>query len=714
MSFMRIIVTGTLLGVVGCAEQAPPSVVEQLTYPATKATPVVDDYHGTEVADPYRWLEELTSDEVGAWVASQNETTRGVLAESGLQPRIREVVEETLRYARQGNPVQRGSRYFYSYSDGVKNQPVIYVTEDLDEPGKVLLDPNTLSDDGTMALGNYEVSPDGRYLAYAISDGGSDWRNWYVIDTVTGERLDEELTDIKFTDVSFDSTGDALFYSRYPRNEAGQADDQLQVHMYRHVIGTPQSEDTFVFAITDHPTRNPYGIVSEDGRYLIIGVFDGFDSNGIYFLPLTEGLPVEGTQPTRLFDDWDALYEFLGNDGSVFYFFTNKDAPRARVIAVDTAADEPTVTEVVSEREETLLGANYVGGRFILEYTRDAYSYVVVADREGNTIEVDLPGLGTATGFAGAADNPVTFYSYEDFARRERVYQYDVERNESRLIDTNTPGASSSNVVTEQVFVESKDGTRVPAFIVRRADVEPDGATPTLLYGYGGFDVTLTPAYGAMSAAWVQMGGLFVSANLRGGGEYGAEWHAAGRLHNKQNVFDDFIAVAEWLIDSGYTQPKHLGITGRSNGGLLVGAVLTQRPDLFGVALPAVGVLDMLRYHTASANARAWSSDYGLSEDPEQFETLFAYSPYHRVEDGTCYPPTLVTAADRDDRVVPWHSYKFAARLQAAQSCDAPTLLLVETRAGHGAGKPIAMQVDDHAAQLSFAAKALGLIPPNE
>jgi prolyl oligopeptidase len=720
----------TILGLLiivllGCAEPSPPTLAtaNKLQYPTTAVDVVTDRYHGTDVADPYRWLEALESPAVAEWIAAQNAVSKQWFDNAPQQPQIRAAVERAIRYQRWGHPVRRGDRYFYTYSDGEKNQPLVYVTSDLKEVGEVLLDPNGLREDGTKALTSYEISDDGRYFAYGVSDGGSDWRTWHFLDVETGKPLQEVLDGIKFSEVSFTADGAHVYYSRYPDDADGQPNDQAQVAIYRHRLGSPQLEDVLVFNIEDHPRRDPYGTVSDDGAFLIIHVSDGFDANGVYYLPLDQGPAQSSRKPTRLLDDWDARYQFLGNDGHRFYFFTDESAPRGRVIAIDTTVSGNSAwTEPVAEVEDALVDVNYVGGHFVLSYLRNAHSYVVVVDRDGATQVIpELPGFGSVVGFSGRADDPVTYFTYEDFATRESVFRYDVSSNEMDALWSgalDAQDAHGAQIVTEQVFIESTTGVQVPAFLVRRRDVEPNGQLPTLLYGYGGFNVALTPAYSAMPRAWIDAGGLFVSANLRGGGEFGKEWHQAGTKTNKQNVFDDFFAVAEWLIESGYTRPANLGITGRSNGGLLVAAALTQRPDLFGAALPAVGVLDMLRYHTASANARAWSSDYGLSENPQEFEALYAYSPYHRLREGICYPPTLVTSADRDDRVVPWHSYKFAARLQAVQSCSAPTLIMVETRAGHGAGKPIAMLVDDYAAQLGFAAHALGLIsgggPPGE
>jgi prolyl oligopeptidase len=711
----RAVLGCLVLAVTSCTTQPSSHNVpaNDIKYPSSPIDPVVDNYHGTDVADPYRWLEALGSADVTEWVKLQNDVAEQWLKTNDLQHQLRPLVDAALRYPAWGRPRRAGSVYFYSYADGEKNQPVVYVTRDLNAQGDVLLDPNTFSADGTMALTGYQISRDGRYLAYGVSDGGSDWRTWRVLDVQAGKPLDDVLTGIKFSEAVFSADGKYLYYSRYPVDADGEPNDQAQVEMFRHRLGTLQTDDEVVFRIDDHPTRNPYGAVSDDGAYLVIGIFDGFESNGIYYLPLQEGLTVPGQEPIRLLDKWDARYEFLGNDGDVFLFLTDQGAARGRVIAIDTANPGPAVwQELVAESADTLESASYLGGRLVLSYIRDAHAYIVVVNRQGAVESVpELPGLGSVVGFHGPSTDTETFFTYEDFATRSTVYRYDVSTNEVQVFRARP--AAVSSIVTEQVFIASKDGTQVPAFLVRRADVRPNGKLPTLLYGYGGFNQVISPSYGAMAQTWVELGGLFVSTNLRGGGEYGADWHEAGTKARKQNVYDDFIAVAEWLVETGYTQPANLGITGRSNGGLLVAAALTQRPELFGAALPAVGVLDMLRYHTASANARAWSSDYGLSENAEEFEALLAYSPYHQLKVDTCYPPTLVTTADRDDRVVPWHSYKFTARMQAVQSCPSPVMILVETRAGHGAGKPISMVVDDYTAQLSFAAAHLGLVVPH-
>jgi prolyl oligopeptidase len=480
--------------------------------------------------------------------------------------------------------------------------------------------------------------------------------------------------------------------------------------VYFHKLDEAQSEDRLVYKVTDHPTRVPSGQVTEDGRYLIISLFDGYETNAV----LVQDLRTRGAKPQSLFTAWDALYSFIGSNGDELYFQTTNSAPRGRVIAVEAKEPAPARWRtVVPQTDIAIANSNYIGGRVVVEYSRDARSVVRLFEASGAQAgEVKLPGLGTATSISGTGNNPEAFFSYSDYLTPMRIMRLDVASNTVNEYRTPNVPANFSPFVTEQVFYSSKDGTRVPMFITRRHDAPRDGAQPVMLYGYGGFNVTLSPAFSPSIQAWLEMGGIYAVANLRGGGEYGEEWHQAGTRLKKQNVFDDFIAAAEYLIREKYTIPKRLAVLGRSNGGLLVGAVLTQRPDLFGATLPGVGVMDMLRYHTASANARQWSSDFGISEDPAEFKALRAYSPVHNVKAGTCYPPTLITTADRDDRVVPWNSYKFAAEMQRDQACANPVLIRIETRAGHGAGKPVWMQIEDIADQFGFVANALGMPAP--
>ncbi len=710
VSLSFVLVLTASIGLSACGGPgAPPTTAGgpelPIQYPESRRVDQVDRYHEVEVGDPYRWLEDLEGQETAIWVGSQNAVAEPFLAALPQREAIKERLTELWDYERFEPPIKEGARYFYLRNDGLQDQDVLHVTDGLDGQARVLIDPNTFSDDRTSSLGQFEVSPNARLIAYSISEGGSDWRTWHVRDVDSGGDLDDRLDAMKFAPVSWtpDSTG--FYYSRYPRGEDGKGDGSRQVSVYYHLIGTPQSDDAHVYSVDDHPSRNPYGTLTDDGRYLLILLFDGYASNGIYYM--RPDRPADGV--VRLLNEWDALYEFLGNEGDVFFLSTNRAAPRSQVVAIDLRDPAPDKWRVVvPEAEETLEKASFVGGRIIAQYLKDASSMVKVYGTDGAFIQtVELPGVGSVEGFAGDADENETFYSYSNFTTPGRIYRYDVAKGKSTLFRESKVAADLQQYETRQIFYESKDGTRIPMFIIHRKGMQLDGGNPTLLYGYGGFNVSLTPAFRSSRLVWVEQGGVMAIPNLRGGGEYGEEWHMAGTKANKQNVFDDFIAAAEWLIEAGYTSPGKLAIQGGSNGGLLVAAVVTQRPDLFGAALPAVGVLDMLRYHTASANARQWSSDYGLSENEEEFRALYAYSPYHNMKPGTCYPPTLITTADHDDRVVPWHSFKFAAAMQHAQGCSDPVLIRVETRAGHGAGKPTWMRIEEIANQWAFLDWAL-------
>ena len=689
-----------------------PPAGPQIVYPFTAQVSVSDLYHGTPVADPYRWLENLDSPAVQQWVAAQNAVSKPRLESIPQRAWLKARLTQLWDYERYDTPVRRGGHYFYLHNDGTQNQNVLFVSDSLGSPGRVLYDPNTERADATVALSEFTPSEQGDMVAYATSDGGTDWQVWHFRRVSDGVDLEDTLRDTKFWGVSWAHDGSGVYYSRYPTLASGKGDDAGRPALCFHRLGTAQHDDRLVYQVTNHPTRIPSGRVTEDGHYLVITLFDGYEKNGVDLIDLRH--PEEGARP--LFAQWDALYTFIGSHGEELYFRTTKDAPLSRVIEVNaraalaSAAAERTL---IPEGRSALEEATYVGGRFIARYVEDAHSVARVYERDGRLVgEVPLPGMGGVDGLQGEGRQTETFFGYTDYLTPRRIYRLDVPANQATLWREPHIPASTADYVTEQVFYASKDGTRIPMYITHRRGMARDGNQPLLLYGYGGFDISLTPQYRPQVQAWLEMGGAYAEANLRGGGEYGEAWHKAGTLANKQHVFDDFIAAAQYLIAQHYTRSARLGIHGRSNGGLLIGAVLTQRPDLFGVALPAVGVLDMLRYQTASANARQWSSDYGLAEDPEQFKVLYAYSPLQNVKQGTCYPPTLITTADHDDRVVPWHSYKFAAALQAAQSCPNPILIRIETRAGHGAGKPVWMQIDDFADQWGFLAKWLGMTAP--
>jgi prolyl oligopeptidase len=685
-----------------------PTAPRTLTYPLTLRGNAKDNYFGTQVDDPYRWLEDLDAPEVKEWVAAQNALSRPQLQALPARAWLKTRLTQLWNYERYELPVSRGGHYFYLYNDGHQNQSLLYVSDSLAAQGRVLFDPNTAREDATIALSDFTPAWRGETVAYAVSDGGTDWQIWRFRRTRDAAELPDTLRFTKFWGVSWAHDDSGVYYSRYPSLTDGRPDDAARPAIYFHKLGTSQDQDRLIFEVSDHATRIPAGRVTEDGRYLVITEVEGYERNGVLLLDLR----TPGAKPKPIFTSWDALYTFMGAQGDQLYFQTTLGAPLGRVIMVD--ARQPTPAHaVVPEGTTAIEEATYVGGRIVIKYVEDAHGVARLYERDGREVAtVPLPGLGGIAGFHGEGTQTETFFSYTDYLTPRRIYRYDVKSNQAVLWREPKVDAAVADLITEQVFYHSKDGTRVPMYITHRRDQKKDGNNPFLLYGYGGFNVSATPSYRPVVQAWLEMGGSFAEANLRGGGEYGEAWHKDGTLANKQHVFDDFIAAAHYLINQNYTRSARLGIHGRSNGGLLVGAVETQNPGLFGVALPAVGVMDMLRYQTASANARQWSSDFGLSEDPQQFQTLYAYSPVQNVKKGSCYPPTLITTADHDDRVVPWHSYKFAAAMQAAQSCPNPILIRVETRAGHGAGKPVWMQVDDYADQLAFAAKWLALAPP--
>jgi prolyl oligopeptidase len=717
-AFLLTLTTSTVLTLLGC--QGAPSGDEPggtawrpgAPYPEAARLDVIEDFFGTPVADPYRWLEELGSEETRAFVEAQNHLSFPFLASIPARDRIKERLTEVWNYQRYGVPTKEGGLYFYQFNPGLLNQDLVYVTDSIDAEPRLLIDPNTFSEDATIGLVAISPSPDGEVLAYATSDGGSDWKDWHFRDVATGEDLADELTYTKFTTPSWTPDSSGVFYSRYPESADGSGDDTEPVRVYFHAMGTPQSEDRLVYDLTAEPLHQgldpkPHGYVTEDGRYLIITVYAGSHENQVHVIDLRH----PQSDALRLIGDWQAWYQFIGNDGSVLYFKTTDGAPNSRVIAIDVdTPDRESWRELLPEADEALEDASYVGGVIVAEYLKDAKSLVRIYGTDGRHLrDLELPGIGAADGFEGHADDPETFFSFTGFTTPSEIHALDVASGESRVFKRPTVPIDTSRYQTRQVFYTSGDGTKVPMFIVHRRGIELDGDNPTLLYGYGGFGVSETPKFSISRMVWMELGGVFALANIRGGGEYGKRWHLAGIKQNKQNVFDDFIAAAEWLISSDYTSAERLAIHGGSNGGLLVAACAQQRPDLFGAVLNQVGVLDMIRYHLPSANARNWSTDYGLSENEDEFRAQIAYSPYHTLEPGTCYPPMLITTADHDDRVEPWHSYKYAAALQHAQGCEHPILLRVETRAGHSAGKPTWMSIEEIADSWAFLVWALDM-----
>jgi prolyl oligopeptidase len=682
-----------------------------MPYPESRRVDHVDEYQGVRVEDPYRWLEDLDSDETHQWIEAQNRVTASWLGTIPERAAIRDRLTELWNYERYGLPVKEGGRYFFVKNAGLQNQNVLYTRDSLDSEPRVLLDPNELSPDGTVALISYSVSPDGRLLAYGLAFGGSDWQEWHVRDVETGRDLPDHLRWVKFSQSAWTHDAAGFFYSRYDELSEGVRHPPKKANFYQklyyHRLGAPQSEDVLVYHRPDNREMGFLPTVTQDGRYLVIHVWKGTESeNAIYY----KDLAVPGSPVVELLSDFDACYNFSGSDGPLLWFLTDLDAPRGRVILVDLrdpARDR--WREVVPEAEEALQSVSRIHRNLVALYLEHAHTRVRVFDLDGSPVrDLDLPGLGTATGFNGKPNDPQTFYCFTGYTTPTTIYSYDVETGESRIFREPKVDFDPGRYETRQVFVRSKDGTRVPMFITSRKGLKLDGTNPVYLYGYGGFNTSVTPAFGVTSLVWMELGGVYAVANLRGGGEYGEEWHLAGSRLLKQNTFDDFIAASEWLIVSGYTSADRLAIVGFSNGGLLTAASMIQRPDLFGAVIIGVGVLDMLRFHRFTIGW-GWVSDYGSPDNPEEFEVLYAYSPYHNLEPGTEYPPTLIITADHDDRVVPAHSFKFAAALQHAQGGDDPCLIRIETRAGHGSGKPVSKVIEETADELSFLLKALGL-----
>ncbi len=681
--------------------------------PSTRKGDVVDDYFGTKVADPYRWLEDDNADETKAWVKAQAAHTEAYLATIPVRGAIRDRLTALWNYERFSAPFQKGGRYFWSRNSGLQPQAVLYVADQAGGEGRVLLDPNERSKDGTVALSGLSVNEDGTLLAYAVSDAGSDWITWRVREVATGKDRADEVRWSKWSGASWLHDGSGFFYSRFDEPKAGQAltattKDQK---IYLHRLGTPQAKDELVYARPDQPEWGLGGTVTEDGRWLVIYAVHGTRPETALYL---KDLSRPGALVEPFLDKMDARYDVVEAQGDTFFVQTNQGAPRQRLVAIQKGKVDPAAwKELIPEApgRDVLDGVTLVGGRFLATWMRDARSAVTVHALDGKLqSELALPTVGTASGFGGHRKDRETFYVFNGFLAPPTIYRLELATLASTVLRAPKLDFDPSPYQAEQVFYPSKDGTKIPMFLIHKKGLKRDGSHPTLLYGYGGFNVPLTPSFSVGTAAWLELGGVYAVANLRGGGEYGQAWYDGGRLAKKQNVFDDFMAAARWLVSEGYTSTARLAIEGGSNGGLLVGACITQHPELFGAAVPAVGVLDMLRFHKFTGGY-AWTSDHASSETKEGFEVVFAYSPLHRVRPGTAYPPTLVVTADHDDRVVPAHSLKFAAALQAAQAGPAPILARIETRAGHGAGKPTKKRIEERADVLAFLVRALGMEP---
>jgi prolyl oligopeptidase len=673
------------------------------SYPPTRRDDTADVLHGETVADPYRWLEDTYADDTAAWVAAQNELTESVLASAPIRAEIRSRLTQVWDFPRRGAPFERAGRWFQLRNTGLQPQAVLYVMESADDDGRVLLDPNTLSADGTVALMASEVSPDGKLLAYATSAAGSDWMAWHVREIDSGSDQADVLEWSKFSGAAWTPDASALLYVVYDAPAAGQeflAESRVG-RVVRHRLGGSQPDDVTVWSAPDQPEWIPSVSATPDGRWAVIHVAHGtYPENQLHVLDLLD--PDAVVQP--LVPSLDCEATLAGNVGTTFYLATDADAARRRVVAVDLDdADRARWRTVVAEADDTLTDAHLFGGRLVGHYLHHAHSAVRVFDLDGTPErEIELPGIVTVTEMSGRPERDVVHLAVTSFTDSGSLWACDLASGSIRRTFAPTAAIGTGSFVTEQAFVASADGTQVPVFLVHRDDVAPSGDVPVLLYGYGGFNIPLTPAFSALRAVWVERGGLYAVANLRGGGEYGREWYDAGRRGDKQNVFDDFTAVARWLGGaSGWSRPARVAIHGGSNGGLLVGACLTQHPELFGAAVPAVGVLDMLRFHRFTIGW-AWTSDYGDPDDAEQYQWVRAYSPLHNVRSGTAYPPTLLLTGDHDDRVAPGHSFKFAAALQACQAGDAPILIRIDTSAGHGAGKPTQKLIDEAANLLTF------------
>ncbi|HYK31412.1 MAG TPA: prolyl oligopeptidase family serine peptidase [Streptosporangiaceae bacterium] len=686
-----------------------------LRYPPTRSGHEVDDYHGEVVADPYRWLETTSDPEAAAWIAAQNEVTENVLGQVAERASITSMLTKLASYARYGVPFERGGRWFQFRNDGLRNQPVLYVMTNPDEPGRPLLDPNALSEDGTAAVTAAAVSSDGRLLAYAISVSGSDWQIWRVREVDSGEDLPDLVEWSKNSEAEWRKDGSGFYYSAAARPPPGAeylAETGVR-RIFFHKIGTSQSDDELVYDTPADSNWYSEAHVTDDGRFLVIKINDGTAPQAqLHVLDLAD----PAAELTPLIGDFDSIADLVSTKESTFYLVTDYQAERKRLVAV--TLDEPDRqhwTEIIGEGPDTLLAAYFFGGRFVCHYLRKAHSVLAVYEADGRNVrEIPLPGYSSIAdgcnigdGIAGREESDLIHFGVTSFAESGSLWSHRLLTGETKQLRRSDAAIDPNEFTIEQVNVTSADGTELTMFLTRRADLRPDGNQPVLLYGYGGFDIAITPSFSVLHAGWLASGGVLAVANLRGGGEYGRAWHDAGRLAVKQNVFDDFCACARWLASSGWSRAGRIAIYGRSNGGLLVGACLTQHPELFGACVAGVGVLDMLRFHRFTVG-RAWVADFGSPDDPEQFRWLRAYSPLHNLRPGQRYPATLLLTGDHDDRVVPGHSFKFAAALQAAQGGEAPALIRIETSAGHGFGMPVAKVVAEAADVLAFLRLALG------
>ncbi len=690
---------------IGCSKPDPQEV-SKINYPATREGEVVDTYFETRVADPYRWLEDDTSEETKAWVIAQNKVTAAYLEQIPYRAQLKNRLESLWNYEKESEPFREGNFTYFYRNDGLQDQDVVYRTNSKGKE-ELFLDPNRFSKDGTTSLAILSFSKDGSIAAYSISEGGSDWRKVFVLDAITGEQIEDPLVDIKFSGIEWRGN-EGFYYSAYDKPEGSELTEKVDQHkLYFHRLGQDQSSDELIFGGTkDQKHRYVTATVTEDDRYLMIQAAQSTSGNKLFL----KDLSAPGDELVAVQDNLDSDTSILDNRGSKLFLVTNFEAPNQRVVSVDVSAPgQENWIDFIPEAAE-VLSASVGGGAFFVHYMIDAVSRVYQYDENGNKIrEVILPGIGSVTPISGKPDEDDLYYSFSNYKTPSTIYKFNLNNGDSVVYRQSAAQFVSDDYESNQVFYNSKDGTRIPMTISYKKGMIRNGKNPTILYGYGGFDVSLTPSFSIANAVWMELGGIYAVPNIRGGGEYGRSWHDAGIKTNKQNVFDDFIAAAEYLIDSEYTSKDYLALRGGSNGGLLVGAVMTQRPDLMKVALPAVGVMDMLRYHTFTAGA-GWAYDYGTSEqNKEMFEYLKKYSPVHNVRQGVNYPATLVTTADHDDRVVPAHSFKFVAELQKNQAGNNPTMIRIETKAGHGAGTPVSKIIDLYADIFGFTLFNLGI-----
>ncbi len=702
MKIYPLIAAGLVLSLSACQRAEPPLKLE---YPVAKQVEQYDNYHGTQVADPYRWLEDDNAADTQDWVKQQQALAEQYFASIPSREPLRNRIGELWNYARFGAPFKHGERTFFFKNDGLQAQSVLYVSEGAEAP-RVLLDPNALSSDGTVALSGVTVSPDGELMAFGVSRSGSDWQEWQIMRVASGEVLDDKIEWVKFNEPVWDASASGLYYARYDEPEADTALQGANYFqkLYFHRLGTAQHEDTLIYHRPDQKEWGFVSTLSDDGNYLILTVWQGTDNrNRLFYKDLANNGPV-----VELIQQKEAEYNFLGNDGSLFYFKTNLDAPNGRIIAIDTRQPEkPHWREIVAEQADAIDSVKLVGQQLVINYLTDVLSQLRVYDLNGKLIRaLEMPGKGRVSGLSAKREDSALYFLFNSYLQPTTVYKYALADGRISSEFSPTVAYNPDDFISEQVFYPGKDGTQIPMIISYKRGLVRDSANPTMLYGYGGFNISITPRYSPAVIAWLELGGVYAVANLRGGSEYGEAWHEAGMQHDKQTVFDDFIAAADYLIAQKYTQPSKLGIYGRSNGGLLIGAALTQRPDLFAAAAPAVGVLDMLRFHRFTIGW-AWTSEYGSADNAEDFPVLYAYSPLHNLTP-RAYPATMVMTADHDDRVVPAHSFKFTAQLQAVQQSEAPVIARIESKAGHGAGKPTAMRIAEWTDLFSFMLVNMG------